>query len=117
MQFGEERGNLFHLKVGDPVMVQGHSKATEAEVVKRGRVYIAVKRMGYTRTDEFDMERGSYRYEGDLKIFTMEQYAANTRRKNVIVGLRDAGFDLRASHSLSLETLEKVLDLVQKEAP
>lgn len=111
------RGNLFHLKVGDHVMVRTHSQTVEAEVIKRGRMYFTAKWLGANRADEFSMETGGYRYEGDLRVFSLEQHEANTRRNNVVCGLREAGFDLRIDNPLSLETLEKVLELIRKETP
>ena len=117
----ETRGNLYHLKVGDRVMVQTHSRTVEAEeraeVIKRGREYITVQWVGSTRADEFSMKTGAYRYEGNLRVFSMEQHAVNKRRGDVIAGLREVGIDLRISHELTVETLEKVLELIRKEQP
>lgn len=117
MLMRETRGNLFHLQVGDRVMVQTHSRTVEAEVIKRGRAYITVLRLGHGRPDEFSMETGAYRYEGNLCLFSMEQHAANKRRGDVVAGLREVGIDLRHNHELTLETQEKVLELIRKEQP
>ena len=117
MLMNEARGNLHHLKVGDRVMVQTHSRTVEAEVIKRGRLYVTAQWLGSTRADEFSMETGKYRYEGNLHLFSVEQHAANKRRGDVVAGLRECGIDLRHNHQLTLETQEKVLDLIRKEQP
>lgn len=117
MRPNETRGDLYHLKVGDRVMVQTHSRTVEAEVIKRGREYITVQWVGSTRADEFSMKTGAYRYEGNLRVFSMEQHTVNKRRGDVIAGLREVGIDLRISHELTVETLEKVLELIRKEQP
>jgi hypothetical protein len=113
----EESGDLFHLKVGDRVMVQTHSRTVEAEVIKRGRVYVTVLRDGHRTADEFNMEKGQYRYEGNLRLFSMEQYAANKRRSDLVAGLREAGIDLRHNHELTLETQEKILEVIREQQP
>ena len=113
----EESGDLFHLKVGDRVMVQTHSRTVEAEVIKRGRVYVTVLRDGHRTADEFNMEKGQYRYEGNLRLFSMEQHAVSKRRGDVIAGLREVGIDLRHNHELTVDTLEKVLELIREEQP
>jgi hypothetical protein len=104
--------------VGDPVMVQTpKNNMVEAEVVKRGRKYLTVQWAGSTRTDEFDMATGQFRYDGNLHIFSMEQHALNLRRKAVADGLRELGVELRRDHGLTLEVLEKFLELIHKEQP
>jgi hypothetical protein len=117
MLLHEARGDLFHLKVGDPVMVETHTQTVEATVIRRGREYITAQWVGSTRVDEFSMRTGRYRYEGNLRVFSMEQYAVNKRRGDVIAGLREVGIDLRINHELTLETQEKVLELIRKEQP
>lgn len=117
MLLHEARGDLYHLKVGDRVMVQTHARTVAGEVIKRGREYITVQRVGYNIADEFSMKTGGYRYEGNLSVFSLEQHAVNTRRGNVVAGLRECGIDLRHNHELTLETQEKVLELIRKEQP
>lgn len=111
----ETRGDLFHLKVGDRVMVQTHSRTVEAEVIKRGTKYVTVLRTGHTTADEFNMASGQYRYEGNLRLFSLEQHAVNKRLGDTIAGLREVGIDLRHNHELTVDTLEKVLELIREE--
>lgn len=109
-------GGLGHLQVGDPVMVKTHTSTVEATVVKKGRLYFTARWNGSAREDEFSLKTGQYRYEGNLHAYSVEQYQANVRKGDVVKGLREMGLDLRVNHSLSLETLEKVLHVVKEEA-
>lgn len=114
MYLDHVHGNLQHLEEGDKVMVRGHYRTEEGEVVKKAVKYLTV-RYGGSQEAQFLRATGQYRYEGNLMLYSLEQWERNQRMDRIKSDLRDLGIDLRNSHSLTLDTMEKVIALVRKE--
>lgn len=106
-------GNLGHLQVGDKVVVHTYHRKVDGEVIKKGTRLLTVK---YNNTsDVFRIESGQYNGESNhLRVFAPEQESYNDRLDAVLNGLREAGFDLRVSCNLSLETLEAILAKIEE---
>lgn len=114
-------GNLEHLNVGDPVMVKTFYNEYEGEVVKKGTKNLTVAygekpKYGDRRQDVVKRSTGRYADGGSgVQVFSREQWEQNIRISRVKDGLREVGIDLRTSHKLTPDIMEKVLDLVTRE--
>lgn len=106
-------GDLGALRVGDQVMVKTHSADYEGEVVKKGK-YLRVKYLN-GREDNFRKDTGREATAGLYGIFSMDQWNRNQWVESLKRSLRNEGIDLRNGHTLTMETMEKVLDVVRKE--
>lgn len=109
-----KRGDLSHLKEGDPVKVRTYNNVYDGKVVKRGRTLLHVTFRGSSIVEAFQMKTGQYNGEGNLCVYSLEQHEYNTRVSEVTTVLRDAGIDLRFGTKLPLDALEKIADIAKE---